>query len=164
MAEEFSPFPELTFEELDTLQNLDPEQELQTGFTQVVEAYPYGVSPRINFERGDFEVSDGGSIPLIDGLDSLSQWVMSTCLTEKFESPLVSEAIGMEVRGLIGETITTSLMMRIAAQVAPALKAHDRITKVFVQRVFSLGNDVYVIARYETDDEQEDSVLMRVGG
>jgi hypothetical protein len=161
---EFSPFPELTFEELETLQNLDPEQELQTGYSAVVEAYPFGVSPRINFELGDFEVSEGGVMPLIDGKENLSQWAMATCLTEKFESPLLSEAVGMEVRAHIGETITSSLLMLVAGQVPQALKAHDRIAKVFVQRVFSIANDIYIIARYETDDEQEDDFLVRVGG
>ena len=162
---DFSPFPELTFEELETLQNLDPEQELlSSGFENELEAFPYGVSPRIDFALGDLAISDGGFIPLIDGRPTLAQWVMQTCLTEKYESPLVSGAIGLEITGLIGEIITNSTLVRVAGQIPPALKAHDRIDRVYVQRVFSIQNDIYVAVRYETDEDDDSSVLLRIAG
>ena len=161
---DFSPFPELTFEELETLQNLDPELELQNGFEGDLESFPYGVVPRIDFAKGDLAVSDGGFIPLIDNRDTLSQWALQTCLTDKFESPLVSGAIGLQVVKHIGEIITSELLVDIASQIPPALKAHDRIDRVFVQRVFSIENSIYVLVRYETDEDEDSSILVKVEG
>ena len=161
---DFSPFPELTFEDLETLQNLDPEQELQSQFAAVAEPVPVGGSPRIDYMSGDLAVTAGGYIPMVDEHDSLAQWAMQTCLTEKFECPLVSEAIGLEVRQYIGETITTALLMRIAAQVPPALKAHDRIERVYIQRVFALGNDIYMLVLYITDDQESSEMFFRIAG
>ena len=159
---DFSPFPELTFEELETLQNLDPEQELLSGFEGDLESFPYGVTPRIDFAKGDLAVSDGGFIPLVDNRETLAQWALQTCLTEKFESPLVSGAIGLQIVQHIGEIISTDLMVDIASQIPPALKAHDRIEKVFVQRVFTIQNNIYILVRYETDDDVDDSVLIQI--
>lgn len=161
---DFSPFPELSFEDLETLQNLDPEQELQSPFTNVVEPFPYGVSPRIDFEAGDLAVTEGGRIPWLEEHNSLAQWAMQTCLHEKFESPLVSETIGMEVRKHIGETITTALLMQVAGQVPPVLKAHDRIDFVYIQRAFSLGNDIYLHVLYVTDDQESTELFIRIAG
>ena len=159
-----SPFPELSFEDLETLVNVDPEFELTKGSAAARESFPFGVSPRLDFMLGDFALNDGGFIPLIDNHDSLAQWSIQTCLHEKFESPLVSEIIGLQVRDRIGEIITNGLMVQIALQVPAALKAHDRITKVFVQRVFAIGNDIYLMVRYETDDDVSTEFLVQVEG
>lgn len=159
---DFSPFPELSLEDLETLQNLDPELELSSGFGDDVEPFPYGFSPQIDFSSGDLAIVSGGRIPYISGRSTLAQWVMQTCLTERWESPLISGAIGLEITDLIGEVITQATLVHIAAQIPSAVRAHDRVSRCFVQRIFALGSTVYVQARYETDDDDDQSVLLRI--
>ena len=161
---ESSPFPELSFEDLDSLVNLDPELELSNSFETSLEPFPYGISPSIDFMLGDLAVSEGGYIPFVEDHDAVAQWALQTCLHEKFESPLVSGVIGLEVRGRIGEIITTGLMVQIALQVPAALKAHDRITRVLVDRVFSIYSNIYLMVQYETDDQESRSLLVQVEG
>lgn len=160
---DFAPFPELSIEALETLQNLDPEQELaSSGFEDELEPFPYGASPRIDFSKGDLAVTSGGSVPWISERVNLAQWAMSTCLTERYESPLLSGAIGLEITDLIGQPVTQSILVAIAEQIPPALKAHDRIVRTFVQRVFAIESDVYALVRYETDEDEESSVLLQI--
>lgn len=160
---DFSPFPELSIEELETLQNLDPEQELaSSGFEEVEEPFPYGASPKIDFVTGDLAVSTGGRMPWTNNRDNLAQWAVATCLTEKYESPLLSGAIGLEIQDLIGLPVTQAILVNIAEQIPPALKAHDRIERVYVQRVFAIESEVYAQVRYETDEDDEQSVLLKV--
>lgn len=150
-------------EDTESFANLDPELELSRGFENVREPIPFGVTWRIDFAKGDLAVSEGGAVPALDGHASLNQWAMQTCLTERFESPLLTADIGLEIRSkFIGETITPGRMVQMAAQVPAALKAHDRITRAFVQRVFSLANDVFMFVRYETDDAESGYLLVGV--
>lgn len=161
---DFSPFPELSIEDLETLRSLDPELEITSGFEGELESYPFGFSPMIDFQSGDLALTSGARIPYTKDQNNLAQWVMQTCLTERWESPLVSGAIGLEISNLVGQVITQSTLIRIGAQIPAAIKAHDRIRRCFVQRVFSLGSDVYVQARYETDEDEDQSVLVRIEG
>lgn len=161
---DFSPFPDLLVEDIQSYANLDPELEQSRAFANVREPIPYGMTYRIDFAKGDLDVSPSGRVPVLRGQASLAQWAMQTCLTERFESPLLSGDIGLEIRDKhIGEILTPARMSQIASQIPVALKAHDRITKVFVQRVFSIGSTLYLFVRYETDDSESQQVVVGLG-
>lgn len=149
MAE--SPFPDIAVADLETFQSFDPELSLdRTSIVQ--QPAPFGVTPRIDFVSGDLEVTDNGSIPWAEDHAAVAQWALQVLLTERFESPLVGDSIGISVRDHIGETIEEDLLYLIAGQIGPALMVHDRISSVDVQRVFSIENSVYIITDYVTDD------------
>ena len=151
-----SPFPEFTSADIPEVQSVDPELMLRRQFADTLPPAPYGVTWRIDFMDGDIDLGSGGYMQPLNWVSSLTQWCMQTLLTERFESPLLSEDIGLEVKEKhIGMPLTPGRMYEIANQVGPALKVHDRVSKVYVLRIFVVESNLYLLVRVITDTGEE---------
>lgn len=119
------------------------------------EPIPYGITWKFDFNKGDLHTDNSGQFLIVEGRDTLHEWVSHTLNTWRWETPIFSGDIGTEIPNLIGAraTIDGGTLARVEEEIITALILHDRIDKVGVEALIPIDYDIWAIFRYSTDDQ-----------
>lgn len=100
-----------------------------------VQRIDFGVSPRFDFDKGDFSIVSG-NLELLTDVDNLVQWVRKALCTPRYEFPIYTWQFGNELFSLIG----TGLMMNVIRSLV-----QDYITDALIHDSRIIGiNDIRV--------------------
>lgn len=114
-------------------QSLWPTFQMPATVQQRQQATPrvtYRPSYRFDFERGDFALDGAGRVPLLDGHAAWGQWVVKTCLTERFAHLVYSRRHGVELERSAGHPNRAVAQTAIARSITEALAADPRTGSV----------------------------------
>lgn len=116
---------------------------------------PYGATWRFDFDAGDIYFSPAGETSRISGPDTVREWINHTVNTARFETSLMPDNTGTDIKGLTGHSLGDGYVeSRIKAEIIEGFQQHDRIDSVVVPLVFNIGSDLFAYIAYALDDSQ----------
>jgi hypothetical protein len=131
------------------------------------EVVPIGRTWAFDFEKGDFEMAEGGTPLKISNNDTriIQQWIRRALTTERLAYLIYPANFGVELAPVMNHSVRgAAAMAHVSTTVKDALLFHDRITEVSNLVVTEESGTIFVRANVQLDRGELIAVNVPVGG
>ena len=150
-------FPESIEESDDDAEFIDPDVDEDFLSEDEESPKPYGFTWKFDFNKGDISFDESGNTKVLEGQDTVREWMAHTLNTERYETTIFGGDIGTDINSLIGtlHAADSDTISEVESQIREAVLVHDRVESIERLVIFPFEDDIFAYFKYVTDDGAE---------